>query len=402
VPAPLAGKSPGTFVSRARPDSPAEEVLRVGTVERIERFHGGDLSVLSLYLCIPAGWDSQSGARTKADSLLHEVRRLTEDHSRSHDSRRSLREDIEWVEEVVAEVAIRPGALAMFACSGAGLREIVPFPRPVRDRIVVDETPWTRPMTAVLDEYERCCVAVIDKGNAQAWELHLDSMRQLGRLGETRWREQAHETNAHRAGAKAEELEKRHFRAVAEQLDELQRRNGFDVLVLGGHEDELGRFEGFLSKTLRQRLGGSFRLDDDRLQPAAVRERTHAILEDRLLARQRQAVADAFERAASGGLAAVGLRSCLWAGSAAAIDTLIVQEGATAPGVVCDESRWLALSGDSCPICGRPTRQTEDVIDELVEAVTSEGGSFRPVWAETELERTTAAAALRFPLPPEP
>ncbi|MGO9490535.1 MAG: hypothetical protein ACLQBB_16115 [Solirubrobacteraceae bacterium] len=389
-------------MSRARPDSPAEQVLRAGTIERIERFRGGELSVLSLYLCIPAGWDSQSGARTKADSLLHEVRPLAEERSRSHDSRMSLRHNFEWVEEVLAEIPIRPGALAMFACSGAGLREIVPFPRPVRDRIVVDETPWTRPMTAALEEYERCCTAVIDKGNAQAWELYLDAMRQIGSLGQTRWREEARQTNAHRTPAKAEELEKRHFRAVADQLEELRRTDGFDVLLLGGHEDELGRFEGFLSNELRQRLGGRFRLDDDAVQPAAIRQRAQSILEDRILRRQRQAVADVLERAASGGPAAVGLRSCLWAGSVAAIDTLLVQEGATSPGVICDRSRWLALSGDTCPICGGPTRRTEDVIDELVEAVMSEGGSFRPVWAETELSQATAAASLRFPLPPRP
>ncbi len=401
MPGPLAAKTPGAFVSRARPDSPAEQVLRAGTVDRIERFHGGELSVLSLYMCIPAGWDSQSTARTKVDSRLREVRPLAEEHSRSHANRMSLRQDIEWVKEVVTDLPIRPGALALFACSGAGLREIVPFPRPVKDRIVVDETPWARPLTAVLEEYERCCLAVIDRGDAQAWELYLDAMRPIGPVGEKRWREQARATNPHHQGAKAEELEKRHFRSVADQLEKLQREHSFDVLLLGGHEEELGRFEGLLSNELRRRLGGSFRLDEDRLE-AGARERAQAILDDRLLRRQKRAVAEVLEAAASGGPAAVGLRSCLWAGSAAGIDSLLVEEGATSPGVVCDQSRWFGLTGETCPVCGSPTRRTEDVIDELVEAVVNEGGSFRPVWAETELRGSTAAASLRFPLPPEP
>ena len=46
------------------------------------------------------------------------------------------------------------------------------------------------------------------------------------------------------------------------------------------------------------------------------------------------------ELAAVGGLAALGPQDCLWAGSMSAIDTLLVRDGTTLPGVVCDESGW--------------------------------------------------------------
>ena len=36
--------------------------------------------------------------------------------------------------------------------------------------------------------------------------------------------------------------------------------------------------------------------------------------------------------------------------------------------MVCDESGWLALSGDTCPLCGEPTRPTADVVEEPIEA----------------------------------
>ena len=55
-----------------------------------------------------------------------------------------------------------------------------------------------------------------------------------------------------------------------------------------------------------------------------------------------------------GGLATVGLDKCLWAGTVGAIQTLLVRGGAAAPGVVCDQSRWLARSGEVCPLCGKP------------------------------------------------
>ena len=83
----------------------------------------------------------------------------------------------------------------------------------------------------------------------------------------------------------------------------------------------------------------------------------------------------------------------------AAIERLLVEEGATVPGVVCDESGWRALAGDTCPICGSPTRRTPDVIDELVEAVIGENGLTRHVATDAGLSEYIVAAELRFPLP---
>jgi peptide chain release factor subunit 1 len=42
------------------------------------------------------------------------------------------------------------------------------------------------------------------------------------------------------------------------------------------------------------------------------------------------------------------------------------------------------------------------VIDELAEAVVEEGGAIRHVDGEPVLRKRLAAAALRFPLPPDP
>jgi peptide subunit release factor 1 (eRF1) len=117
---------------------------------------------------------------------------------------------------------------------------------------------------------------------------------------------------------------------------------------------------------------------------------------------ERSLVAEVFEKEAAGGNATVGLEDTLWAGSLAAIQRLLVQEDATAPGVVCDESGWLAESGDTCLICGQPTRKTDDVVDELTQAVIDTGGTVEHVIADTPLRDQVAAADLRYPLPPKP
>jgi peptide chain release factor subunit 1 len=376
----------------------ADRLLGTESIDRIAQFDGGGLPIVSIYLTVPPGPDAHASAKTKGDSLLHEIRGLGEDRSLGHDARLSVRRDIEQVAGAIAIATITPGTLAFFSCSGAGLFEVVRLPRAVRDRIIVDATPWIRPMLAVLGDYQRCCAIVVDRRAARAWELYLGQARDTGLREQLR----APRSNERRDSNRAEELEKRHFRQVAEVLEGLQRANRYDLLAVGGHDSELARFLALLSSPLRERVAGTFSVDDDAIAPAAVRAQGEAILDHYELDRQRRSVSEVLATEAAGGQAASGLQACLWAGSIAAIADLYVQDGATAPGVVCDESRWFAIRGERCPICGRPTRQSPDVIDELVEAVIDEGAAIHHVRAETELSDRLAASSLRFVLPPMP
>jgi hypothetical protein len=67
---------------------------------------------------------------------------------------------------------------------------------------------------------------------------------------------------------------------------------------------------------------------------------------------------------------------------------------------ICDESRWLAASGDICPVCGKPTRYAPDVLDELAAAVIETGGSARQIAVDLMPDQYPTAAQLRFPPPP--
>ena len=158
----------------------ADRLLGAETIDRISRFDSGGLPIVSMYLTVPPGHDAHALARTKVDSLLHEIRGLGEDRSLGHDARLSLRRDIERVAGAIANATVTPGTLAFFSCSGAGLLEVVSLPRAVRDRIIVYASPWIRPMLAVVGDHRRCCAVVVDRRAARAWELYLGHVRDTG------------------------------------------------------------------------------------------------------------------------------------------------------------------------------------------------------------------------------
>ena len=155
---------------------------------------------------------------------------------------------------------------------------------------------------------------------------------------------------------RVDEQARRHFRRVASMSDQLLRTDGYDVLVVGGHEYELGEFFRLLPHELRGRVAGTFSADPVATPVAEIRSSAEGILQRHQREQDQRPVDRVLELAAVGGLAALGPQDCLWVGSTSAIDTLLVRDGGTLVGVVCDESRWLAASGDICPVCGKPTR----------------------------------------------
>jgi peptide chain release factor subunit 1 len=388
-------------------------MIAAQTIDRVTRFRGGDLPVVSVYLGLDADRRDLRSLSTRVSSLLNEIRPLTKDSSLSREARLALRGDLERIETEMVEARPTPGTVAIFSCSARDFYEEIELPRRVRDRIQVNATPWVRPLLAVLDEFHRTCVLVVDRETARLWELYAGEITELGQVTEQKGLEDQpplrkpdyggwgglEERGVHN---KTEELAKKHFRRVATMLDDLRRQGRFELLVVGGHEHEIPVFQEFLPHSLRGCVAGTFTIDPITATVADVRENAEAIVDRYERDEEQRWISEVLAKEAAGGLAAVGLEPCLWAGSVAAIGRLLVQDDVTASGVVCDQSSWLAETGDTCPICGEATRKTEDVVDELSQAVIDAGGTVEHVFADTALREHLVAADLRFPLPPRP
>jgi Bacterial archaeo-eukaryotic release factor family 10 len=372
------------------------------TIDRILRLDRDGLPVVSLYVAV----DPDGSTHTRVNSLLDQIRPLAkdQDHALEHDARLSIRGDLERIIEASTEERWKQGTTAVFSCSGRDFFEEVSLPRTVRDRIVVDTTPWVRPMLAILDEYHRMCVVVVDEASAAVWQLYLNEIQQVRRLRDPALRNPnfADGKQEHKVHHKAEELTKRHYRRVATMLDDLCRAEGFDLLAVGGHPYQVSAFTEVLLRPLQERLAGTFNIDARAATSTDVCRAAQSIMDRYERDEERRLVAEIVEAVAERRRAALGLDDCLWAGTLAAIDRLAVLEGVSMPGVVCDRSGWLALSGETCPLCGEPTRTTGDVIDDLVEAVINDGGSVEHVATDTYLRPHVAGALLRFPLLPRP
>jgi len=137
-------------------------MITAETVNRIVRFQAGGLPGVSLYCRVDPG-ASPREVHIRVDGLLDQVPPVAKDHDLDHRSRLSVRTDIERIKDAQDAERWPPGTVAIFSCSGRGLYEEIPLPRRVREQVMVDATPLARPMLAVLGEYCRASVLVVDR-----------------------------------------------------------------------------------------------------------------------------------------------------------------------------------------------------------------------------------------------
>jgi hypothetical protein len=378
------------------------------TVRRLAEFDTHGLPVVSVYSRVEVDPGDRALA-THADSLLHEVRRqVAGNGTLSHAARASLKDDERRIYDALTQQEWPVGTAAIVSCSGAGLYEEVALSRTIRNRAVVDGTPWIRPMVAVLDEEHSACVAVVDRGAARVWTLADGDLRWSGGQRDETPRKPDFAGWAglqeHRVQRRTGELARRHYRRVARQVGIVCLANGCELLIIGGHREELPGFVDELPNDLQRRIAGTISIDPGTATTEDIRQAAEGVVERFERVQERRAVEHVLEVAAARGPAVVGLEEALWAGTLRAIGTLLVQEDLEAPGVVCDQGDgWMAVEGATCPLCGNPTRRVPDVVDDLVEAVIEEGGAIEHVVADdTPLREHRAAAGLRFGLPPRP
>lgn len=378
-------------------------MLSAETVDQLLRFDGQGMPVLSFYVRVDTDPGQREDLHARVSSLVDQLHPVATDESLNREARMSVRADLDRVREALVEQHWKPGGMAIFACSARGLYEEVALPRQVRDEVTVDASPYVRPLLAVLDAYRRACIVVADEAAARFWELYQDQMHEIGEIRDRRQNQPNDAAEHHedlRIRNKADELTKRHYRNVAHRLRELFLSRRFDLLIIGGHDYEVPAFVNFLPDDLRGRMAGTFSIDTATDPVTELRKHAELILHQYEQAEQQQLISDVYERLATNGLAAAGIDDCLWAGSVAAVQTLLMLDSVTMPGVVCDQSGWLGRSGDTCPVCGNPTRATPDVLEELAQDVIAEGGSVRQVETGGRLADDIVAASLRFPLPP--
>jgi len=258
--------------------------------------------------------------------------------------------------------------VALFACSAHDFWRVVELAVPVRDRLVVNHTPYVRELEAVVARHERFAVLLADRQQARLFLFHqgellekLEHVDQLPRHDDDGGQMGKDQVADHTATAA-----QRHLRRAAQAAFGFWQEQGFDHLVLAGPEEISGELERELHPYLRERLAATLPMAvharDDEIARAA-----QGVEEDVERAREAAAVDRLRQALGSGTGGVAGLDPVLDALVARRVETVLISEGFEAPGWRCPGCAWMGTLGRRCPVCSEDMDQVSDVVEEAVE-----------------------------------
>jgi peptide chain release factor subunit 1 len=379
-------------------------VLDRATVDRLRRVEAAGAPVVSVYLGLQPGPDQLRAIPARLKALLAPCRELANAGDLGAEGTRHLRADLDSVLALAGTVSGDLGrGAALFISTGAGLQEHVSLPVGVRDRAVVDDTPYLGPLEAMLSHFRRYCAVVLDRRVASIYRFTMDSLESWEEIAVEEVRKDNYGGfsgyEEQRTRAHAETVARRLFQTASERLTALYRNGEFDLLAVGGNQANIDGLVAELPPELRSVLGGTFVIDPGTASHADVRERCRLVAREHDRATDEAEVAAVLDAAGSGDRAVLGIERVLDAVNQRAVDRLLVAEVEGSVGVRCTVCSWLARKGSLCPACGEAARPVADLVDAIAETVRVGGGSVRYLVGDVRPGDFDVAAFVRFAIP---
>src|SRR5712692_6550933 len=316
---------------------------------------------------------------------------------------RQVVEDLERIQHLAENLyGNQARAKAVFACAGRKLWQEFDLPPVVASRLFVNRRFHLKPLAPVFSEHPRLWLAIIDRQTARFLEVQFDRISEQGAILD---RVARHGRSDGYLGYDAGHLQRhtddevrRHYVRAVEFLKDAADRKQYEAFVICCNDVNWPDLQSQLQPYIQKKLLGRFSGDFGTLTNEKAAEEARRILRDSLQRHHQALVTETLSEAKSNGRGVTGLRRVLRATEQGEVETIIMAQEYSARAVECTNCGHL----DShlvryCPLCGRATRNLDDVCEALVPAAVKSNIGLVLVPQDDALDRVgNIAALLRF------
>jgi peptide subunit release factor 1 (eRF1) len=294
-------------------------------------------------------------------------------------------------------------AKAIFACAARQFWREFDMPAKLPStRLLVNQRFHLHPLAPLLGAQPRSCVVLVDRVKARIFDLRLNELSEregLFQPDERRGRSEGFGGyDGGHAQRRVDDETLHHFRNVAEHLREAADQGIFDALVVGCNDVYWSELQAQLHPYVRKRLVGRFSGDVMNMSSDEIRDHANGALNKFLDERRHNLIREVMGQAKSNSRGVTGLRRVLRSIEQGEVQTLLIHDSFAAPAVECLNCGHIdAHMVRNCPMCGRDTRQLEDVLEAIVPAAIRKDIELFYVRDDPEFEQAgKIAALLRF------
>lgn len=387
-------------------------------IKDLIRYENQGNTMVSLYLNVTPPLDISSEWNARARQARREIA-----HRFDKTALSKLDRLFDRIAEFVIHELKRPQntrVVAIFADT-AGFWQEYHLPIGLPTRIVVGPNPFVRPLSVLMDEFERFLVLIADSRHARIFSLYLGDFEEHPDVFLTHEEvpdrvrinlamtagSGAYSSIGVRGGTGDDQVAShvedhiyRHMKEVARITFDFFKEKRFTRLIIGTPDDKTRpMLKDTLHSYLSQVLAGEFNAQPDN-RDEDLRLLALAAAEKYERKRESETIDTLFEKAGpQRGLGVLGIEVVIDALRLGQAHTLVIRGDFRKPGYECPADHILSSFENICPLCGGEMNQVDDLVDEMVEAAISQDTEVEYIFGQhEEFDKYGIGAILRFTL----
>jgi len=381
--------------------------LTEDTLRSLSQVEADEPVVVTLFLDLdPAQFATPPARATQITSLLSDLDTLLRDGDLSHDAAEALKVDRDRIESFLRGDDLDVGeaaALAVVSSDALDVWEVIKLPEAVGAAVHLDRRPILEPLMGLEDE-GAWCVLLATRDSARIFRGGPTGIREIRDV-------QSDVKNQHSAGGWSQARFERsveqevewHLEHATDLLFRHFKRRPFDHLIVGANNDALRpALTGETHAYLTERIRGWVDIEEKLASESQVFEAVREVMDAHLEQEERALLERFAAETATDGRAADGIDPVLAALAERRVETLVVRQGAAAPGTKCVTCGWLGPAGiRRCPVDQTTLDAVNNVVEPAIQAAIQQSATvhvLRPPAAEENAEPISEpiAALLRY------
>ena len=286
--------------------------------------------------------------------------------------------------------------LALVGSEKNGFYRIYQLSVPPQNMLIVDSSPYIKPLALLQDEWEEFALVFIDGTSAQIYVLgarQIEETKELetdvmGRHKKGGWSQM-------RFNRLRKEAVDKFYKMVTHDLVEvLSEETSIVSIILAGPGKGKKELEEYLPHDLKEKVSHVLDMDKNITQAEMIRNTTDIVHQDEKIIGSTSV--DLLQKLIlTGGPAIYGLESVTDAARNGIVKELFILKGMPIPGWICENCQAVekGVKRTSCPYCKGPTSQV-DVVEEIIEFVLRGGGELEFIDESPYLEKLGGVGAI--------
>lgn len=321
----------------------------------------------------------------------------------SSSDQKHVQEDIKRLEAYIkAGKTEFKKSVAIITSSQADLWEVYHLAIPVKNQVVIDKTPYLKPLAGILEQYHSYAVALVDREHARIFRI------QLGEISEHEELFTPDIPRKHKKGGWQGRDENKfrnhidvhvhfHLKDVAKHLEETVQTGEVHHIIIGGTEEAILLFNKMLPQPIISKIDGSF-IADMHAGNDEILEKSMGIIKEAGRSSEEGLVDELITRASKNSSAAIGIEDVLTQMQAGNVHHLIYLEGFNASGFKCSSCSLLTIQDiKTCPYCSSEVEKIDHLIDFTIQRAIDKGANISSINTNGKLkEAGNIGALLRY------